>query len=287
MSNDEKSAAGEEHPSVEAPSVAERPTVAWWHFHRRLYDWVLHWADTPYGAPALFLLAFAESSFFPVPPDVLLGPLVLGNRKKWLRFAVVCSLASVLGGIAGYGIGRFAWDQVSGVFHEHVPGFSRDQIATTADPEPRECLIENGTVKLWPFLEPELSWPLEVTYPDGTRATLDRLGVEDEQLHMEKYTRVVTAYRDRTVGTVVVAVAGFTPIPYKVITITAGAARIGFLVFVVTSALSRSARFFIVAAVFGWLGDRAKPFIDRYFNLLCLIFVVLLVGGFLVFTYIV
>jgi len=76
---------------------------------RRLYDWILHWAETKYGVPALFLLAFAESSFFPIPPDVLLIPLALGARSKAIRFALVCSVASIVGGIAGYGIGYFSW----------------------------------------------------------------------------------------------------------------------------------------------------------------------------------
>ncbi|KJS31572.1 MAG: cytochrome B561 [Desulfatitalea sp. BRH_c12] len=72
---------------------------------RRLYDWVLHWADTPYGIWALFGLAFAESSFFPIPPDVLLIALAIGNPAKAFKFALVCSAGSVLGGWAGYYIG--------------------------------------------------------------------------------------------------------------------------------------------------------------------------------------
>jgi membrane protein YqaA with SNARE-associated domain len=76
--------------------------VTWWHFHRRLYDWVIHFAETPHGERALFLLSFAESSFFPVPPDVLRAPLTLGAPKKWFRFAATCSIASILGGILGY-----------------------------------------------------------------------------------------------------------------------------------------------------------------------------------------
>ena len=78
-------------------------------FFRKLYDWVLHWADTPYGVPALFLLAFAESSFFPIPPDVLLIALALGSPKRAFRFALWCSIASVIGGVFGYGIGYFLW----------------------------------------------------------------------------------------------------------------------------------------------------------------------------------
>ncbi len=151
---------------------------------------------------------------------------------------------------------------------------------------PRACLIENAQVTLRPFLSPELSWPMAVIYPDGTRATLEREAVIEDEIDIHPYTRVITAYRDPTVGTVVVAVAGFTPIPYKVITITAGAAHISLVVFLVVSTLSRSARFFLVAGLFGLVGDRMKPLIDRYFNLLCLVFVGLLVGGFVVLRYI-
>lgn len=97
--------------STRTPAATGRPKPRW-HLHRRLYEWVLHWADTPYGAPALFVLAFAESSFFPVPPDVLLIALVLGARTRWLRLAAVCTVASVLGGIAGYGIGLGLMDSV-------------------------------------------------------------------------------------------------------------------------------------------------------------------------------
>ncbi|MCP4590364.1 MAG: DedA family protein [bacterium] len=81
------------------------PEPSPWRIHRRLYDWVLHWAETPYGALALFLLSFAESSFFPIPPDVLLIALVMGARRRWFRFALICTAGSVVGGLAGYGIG--------------------------------------------------------------------------------------------------------------------------------------------------------------------------------------
>ena len=78
---------------------------------RKAYDWVLHWAKTPYGAPALFFLAFAESSFFPIPPDVLLIALALSVPTRAFYFALICSIGSVLGGIAGYGIGCRNFDQ--------------------------------------------------------------------------------------------------------------------------------------------------------------------------------
>src|SRR4030042_3418399 len=96
----------------------ERGSVAWWHLHRRLYDWVVHWAYTRHAQVALFMLAFAESSFFPVPPDVLLAAMALGTPKKWLRFALLCSIASVGGGCFGYIIGMFLWAGIGNVFHD-------------------------------------------------------------------------------------------------------------------------------------------------------------------------
>lgn len=77
---------------------------------RKLYNWILHWADTPWGPIALFILAFAESSFFPIPPDVLLIALCLGQPKKAFRYALICTVGSVLGAMLGYGIGLGAWD---------------------------------------------------------------------------------------------------------------------------------------------------------------------------------
>ena len=91
---------------------------------RRLYDWVLHWAETPYGVAALFMLALAESSFFPIPPDPLLIALCLGAASKSLRFALIATSASVLGGIIGYGIGAGAWDLLEPWFYQYVPGVS-------------------------------------------------------------------------------------------------------------------------------------------------------------------
>ncbi|HAX17229.1 MAG TPA: cytochrome B [Actinobacteria bacterium] len=98
---------------------------------RRLYDWVLHWAHTPYGTPALFFLAFAESSFFPVPPDVLLIALAVSVPTRAFKYAFVCSLGSVLGGVLGYGIGYLLWYDANGDFSafarfflDYIPGFT-------------------------------------------------------------------------------------------------------------------------------------------------------------------
>lgn len=98
---------------------------------RRLYNWVLHWAHTPYGTPALFLLALAESSIFPVPPDVLLIALAVSVPARAFKYALVCSMGSFLGGILGYGIGYLLWYNAEGdfsafaqFFFDYIPGFT-------------------------------------------------------------------------------------------------------------------------------------------------------------------
>lgn len=204
--------------------TGEHRRVPWWHLHRRLYDWTLAWAYRPSAAVALFILAFAESSFFPVPPDVLLMPLVLGNRRKWFRYAFLCTLASVVGGVAGYLIGWGAWEVVGGFFLRCVPGFTPDVFEKV-----------RAQYELYNF------W--------------------------------------------VVFTAGFTPIPFKVITITAGVFRINFLVFLIAATIGRASRFFLVAGMMRIFGPRITPFIDKYFNWLSLLFVALLVGGFLALKY--
>ena len=100
---------------------------------RKTYDWVLHWADTPWGVTALFIIAFVESSFFPVPPDVLLIALCLGIPKKSFKYAAIATAGSVLGAMFGYLIGQFAWLQESGdftpfanFFFDNIPGFTHE-----------------------------------------------------------------------------------------------------------------------------------------------------------------
>jgi membrane protein YqaA with SNARE-associated domain len=209
-----------------AESQECRP-VPWWHWHRRLYDWVIHFAHTPHGARALAVLSFAESSFFPVPPDVLLAPLALGAPRKWFQFATVCSIASVFGGILGYCIGAFFWTAVGPWAFAHLGGIGL------------------------------------------TQANFDKF-----HAWYDKYDFWI------------VFTCGFTPLPYKVCTISAGIARINFVGFLIASAVSRSARFFIVAGLMGWKGERVKPIIDKHFNWLSLAFVVLLIGGFLMIKWI-
>ncbi|WP_432821377.1 YqaA family protein [Trichloromonas sp.] len=192
---------------------------------RRLYDWVLHWAATPYGAPALFLLAFAESSFFPIPPDVLLLALCISIPARSFKYALIASVGSVLGGVAGYGIGISLWGVLSEFFYRYVPGF---------------------TVQTFDHVQ-----HLFATYDFWTVFT-----------------------------------AGFTPIPYKVITIGAGVFEINFAIFLLASAVGRSLRFFLVAGLIYKYGPTVRDFIEKYFNMLTLAFMILLIGGFVLIKYI-
>lgn len=191
---------------------------------RRLYDWVLGWAETPYGVPALGLLAFVEACFFPVPPDVLLMALCLAVPLKSYRFALVATLGSVSGGVVGYLIGWGFWESVSPLFFEYVPGFSPEGFAH---------------VKSW----------------------------------FDQYDFWT------------IFAAGFTPIPYKIFTIAAGAFQINLPIFIGASLISRALRFFLVAALFYYLGRPARILIEKYFNLLTILFLGLLLGGFLLINY--
>lgn len=197
-------------------------------FLRRLYNWVLGWAEKPSAQWALFILAFAESSFFPVPPDVLLIALALGYRQKWFRLALITTVGSVLGGMFGYLIGYYLWWNGPGApsglamfFFNHIPGFSQ-----------------------------QLFFDLQ-----------------------QKYFEY---------GFWIVFTAGFTPIPYKVFTVSSGAFDLNFITFTIASVISRAARFFLVAFLISWFGDPIKKFIDKYFNWLALLFTVLLIVGFVV-----
>ncbi len=115
-------------PATEGLAPPAQPRPSGW--VRRLYDWVLRWADTPYGVQALAVLALVESSVFPIPPDPLLIALCLGATGRAPRFAAVATGASVLGGILGYGIGALVWLSVSGFFFEQVPGVTPEAFAT-------------------------------------------------------------------------------------------------------------------------------------------------------------
>ena len=188
---------------------------------RRLYHWTIAWADRPSGTWALFALAFAESSFFPIPPDVLLVALALGRPTKSYRFAAICTAGSVLGGIAGYGLGLLLTEPATRFLH----------------------------------------WLAS----DETIATVKRQFEENTFLW--------------------VAVAGFTPIPYKVFTIAAGIFHVNFPVFVAASVCSRGARFYLEAVAIRYFGEKAKAFLEKRFEIVTLALAVLGIGGFLAVKY--
>ncbi len=210
--------------STPETTAAKRPNLL-----RRLYDWVLHWADTRWGVAALFVLAFAESSFFPVPPDVLLIACCLGLPKRSFHYATVCTVGSVLGAIGGYLIGHYAWLS-DGEFTAFAQFFFNHVFS------------------------------------------------------LDAYYQVQHWYE--TYNFWIVFTAGFTPIPFKLITITAGVFDINFVMFLVASMVSRGARFFLVAFLIWRFGPSIKGFIDKHFNWLALLFTVLLIGGFLAVKYI-
>jgi len=189
---------------------------------RRLYDWTIHWAKTPHSAWALFILAFCESSFFPIPPDVLLIALAVAIPAKSFKYALICSVGSVLGGCFGYLIGY--------QFFEYVG-----------------------------------------------RPIISFYNITDI------FDAVSTQYQNNAFSAI--AVAGFTPIPYKVFTISAGVCKVNIFTLILASALSRSARFFMVAGLFYLFGPKIKTFIEKYFNILSIIFVILLISGFFAIKY--
>ena len=200
---------------------------------RDLYDWILKWSDSKYGTVALVVLAFSESSFFPIPPDVLLIALALGSRSKAIQYGVLCSIGSIVGAIFGYGIGQFLWWSGEGAFSglaifffDAIPGFTRDMFYQIQD-----------KYETWNF------W--------------------------------------------IIFTAGFTPIPFKLFTITSGAFSINFPMFIIASTISRSARFLLVSGLIWKYGAPIQEFIDRYFNKLAILFTILLIGGFFLIKYLI
>ena len=165
-----------------------------------LYTRVMRWARHPYATWYLFGLSFAESSFFPVPPDVMLAPMSMAHPKRAMFLALLTTLGSTLGGVAGYLIGMLAFDAIEPLLHQwgYFDGYL----------QARQWFAE------WGF------W--------------------------------------------VVFVAGFSPIPYKVFTITAGVISMAFLPFVLASMVGRGARFFLVAALMAWGGEAMEQRLHKW-----------------------
>ena len=183
-----------------------------------LGQWVLHWAETPYAVYALFLIAFAESSFFPIPPDVLLIAMSILDPAHAFTYAAVCTAGSLAGAVFGFLLG----------------------------------------VK-------------------GGRPLLLKLFSTKKILVVEKYYQKWDVWA--------VAIAAFTPIPYKVFTISAGVFQLNFKRFLLASAVGRSGRFFLVAGAIYLFGPTIKQILTDYLNILTVAFIVLLLFGFWVIRY--
>jgi membrane protein YqaA with SNARE-associated domain len=192
---------------------------------KRLYFWVLHWADTKYGLPALIVIAFVESSFFIIPPDVLLIALCMGAPKRGLQFATWCSLASVAGGVLGYFIGYGLYEEVG-------------------------------------------------------RKIIETLHYQDV------FTKVGNLYGENAFLSIVTA--AFTPIPYKVFTIAAGVfhEQVSIWTLIGASLLGRSGRFFLVAGSIFFFGPPVKRLLDRYLEIFTVVFMVLLIGSFVLIKFV-
>jgi membrane protein YqaA with SNARE-associated domain len=189
---------------------------------RRLYDRMIEIAAGPNALAVLIVISFAESSFFPIPPDILLIPMMLARPRAAWRLAAYCMLASVAGGMLGYAIGYYGFDLVG---------------------------------------RPILEFYHAMGSYDALKAGFDRWGVW------------------------IIIVKGMTPIPYKLVTIASGVAHFDFAAFVGASIVSRSIRFFLLAALLWWFGPAVRDFIEKRLMLVTSAFAVCLVGGFLVIRY--
>ena len=184
---------------------------------QRLYNWIIALAEHPRAIWALFLVAVIESSFFLVPPDVLLIPMVLAARKRAWLLASVCTIGSVLGGVLGYGIGMFAFEALG-------------------------------------------------------RPILDMYHA------LSKFEEMRGLYNEH--GALIVFSAGFSPIPYKVFTITSGVADMNIITFTIASIFGRGARFFLISALLWRFGEPIQVFIEQYLAQLTMAFVIILIAGF-------
>lgn len=185
-----------------------------------LYDKVLGWSRHRHAPYYLGGLSFAESSFFPIPPDVMLAPMALARPERAWRYALWTTVASVLGGMLGYLIGMFAFEAV----------------------------------------EP---WIREAGYWEG-------------------YQRAGEWFE--TWGFWAIFLAGFSPIPYKVFTISAGVIGMAFFPFVLASAIGRGTRFYLVAGLMRWGGERMERTLRDYVDRIGWVLILLVIALYFIFN---
>ena len=185
-------------------------------FLKRTYNWTLEKAQHKNAKWYLSLISFVESSFFPIPPDILLIPMALASKANALFYAFICTLFSVLGGILGYAIGYFFYSSV-GIY---IVDF----------------------------------------------------------YHLENSFNIFESYY-KEFGILIVLGAGITPFPYKFITIASGVFGLNIFLFIIVSIIGRGLRFFLIAILLYFFGERIKLIIDKYFNILTIVFFILLVGS--------
>ena len=186
---------------------------------RSLYNWTLDKASHKKASWFLVLVSFVESSFFPIPPDILLIPMILAKRLKAWLYALICTLSSVTGGLAGYAIGIFFY-----------------------------ASIGSTIVELY--------------------------GLSDSFNLFESYYNQY--------GIWIVLGAGFTPFPFKFITIASGVFNLNIFLFVIIAMIARGLRFYLIATLLFIFGNVIKNLIDKYFNFLVSLFFILLIGSILV-----
>jgi membrane protein YqaA with SNARE-associated domain len=186
---------------------------------KKLYDWIIKRSQRPGAVWWLAGISFAESSFFPVPPDILLVPMCLGKRDKAWFYGGLCVSASVVGGFLGYWIGY--------------------------------CLFESIGIKL-----------------------LDFYG------YQESFDRIVKEFQSWAFWAI--SIKGITPIPYKIVTIASGMAKVDFMVFLSASLIARSIRFFLLSGLCWRYGNLVESLIDNYFNKLAFGVLFLIIIGFVI-----
>jgi membrane protein YqaA with SNARE-associated domain len=184
-----------------------------------LYNWVIRMAGSKHAEPALFAVSFAESSFFPIPPDVMLAPMCFARPERAWRYAAVCTVGSLLGALLGYAIGFYLFEAVG-----------------------------SQIISFFGY------------------------GGKEEELR--------ASYA--AAGVWIIFLKGLTPIPFKLVTIVSGAMAFDIWVFLAACLVTRAARFLLVAWLFKTFGPTLAPIIEKRIGLFMLLFVVILIGGFLV-----